>query len=126
MDTEKDFFEESKQKMTEYVQDRLLLLKLEAVEKGSKLVAAMFSILIIALFAFFVLLFLSITAGYFFGEMLHHLSWGFGIVAGIYIALLSVVIVFRDKLLNKRIVDMVIAIVFEKASAEVKAEENGQ
>ena len=57
MSTEENFFQESKKKVEEYVKDRLLLVKLEAVEKISRLTAAMFTGLLIALFAFFVLLF---------------------------------------------------------------------
>jgi len=130
MGREDNFFAESKDKIAEYVQDRLLLLKLDVVERGSKLIATMFTILIVALFSFFVLLFLSVMAAYLFGEMLHHIFWGFGIVAAIYIILLALIIIYRKKFIQKYIVDIIIAIVFEKANdeikEEIKAEENAQ
>ena len=124
MGKEENFFAESKEKIAEYVQDRLLLLKLDVVEKGSKLVATMFTILIIALFSFFVLLFLSVMAAYWFGEMLHHIFWGFGIVAAVYLLLLALAIVYRKRFIQKYIVDIIIAIVFEKAKDEITEEIN--
>jgi hypothetical protein len=126
MSTQENFFSESKEKIEEYVQDRLLLLKLEGVEKGSKLIASMFTILLIALFSFFILLFLSIMAGYLFGGMIHHLFWGFGIVAGIYIILLVFIIVFRKSFIHKRLINIIINIVFEKSPEEIKEEANEQ
>lgn len=124
------FFEESKQQITDYLQDRLLLFKLDVVERGAKLIATMFTILIVALFAFFVLLFLSVMAAFLFGELLHHIFWGFAIVAAFYVILLALVIGYRKKIMQKYIVDIVIGIVFEKAKEEnkeeIKADENAQ
>ncbi|HWB26640.1 MAG TPA: phage holin family protein [Chitinophagaceae bacterium] len=114
MGNEENFFRESKQKVEEYVKDRLLLAKLEAVEKISRLTATMFTGLIIALFAFFIILFVSIMAGYLFGELIHHIYWGFGIVAGLYIILLVLIIIFRKHLIEKRVTNMVIDILFDK------------
>jgi hypothetical protein len=112
------FFSESKEKITEYIQDRLLLLKLDTVERGAKLIATMFTILIIALFSFLVLLFLSVMAAYLFGELLGHIFWGFGIVAGIYIILLALIIAYRKKFIHRQIINIIIDIVFEQTSEE--------
>jgi hypothetical protein len=112
------FFGESKQKITEYIQDRLLLLKLDTVERGANIIATMFTILMIALFSFFVLLFLSVMAAYLFGELLGHIFWGFGIVAGIYIILLAILIVYRKKFIHRTLMNTIINIVFEQTSEE--------
>lgn len=114
MTTDENFFSESKQKVEEYVKDRLLLLKLEAVEKISRVAGSLFAGLLIALFSFFLIMFLSIMLGYFLGELLHHMFWGFGIVAGLYLVLLVVVIVFRKHLFERPIINMMIDIFFEK------------
>jgi len=116
------FFGESKQKITEYIQDRLLLLKLDTVERGANLIATMFTILMIALFSFFVLLFLSVMAAYLFGELLHHIFWGFGIVAAFYIILLSVIIIYRNKFIHRQLMNIIISIVFEQTSEEKQRE----
>ncbi len=126
MSTQEDFFEESKKKVEEYVQDRLLLLKLEAVEKTSRLIATMISGLLIAMFALLIIIFISIMAGYLFGELIHHVYWGFGIVAGIYIILLVVIIVLRKRLIEKHVVNMIIEIFFEKKAEEIKEKTDEQ
>lgn len=126
MSTEEGFFEESKKKVEEYLQDRLLLLKLEAVEKTSRLIATMISGLLIAMFAFLIIIFISIMAGYMFGELIHHVYWGFGIVAGIYIILLVTIIVYRKPLIEKRVINMIIEIFFDKKPEENKETTNEQ
>ena len=122
MSTQEGYFEESKKKIEEYVQDRLLLLKLEAVEKTSRLIATMFSGLLIAMFAFLIVLFISLMAGYLFGDLIHHIYWGFGIVAGLYIILLIGIIASRKRVIEKRVINMVIDIFFEKNNRENKEE----
>lgn len=125
MSTQENFFEESKKKIEEYVQDRLLLFKLEAVEKTSRLIATMFTGLLIALFAFLIVFFISFMLGYLLGELIHHIYWGFAIVAAFYIILLVIIIVFRKRLVEKRIINMVIDIFFEK-DRETKEETHEQ
>jgi len=126
MNTEENFFGDSKQKVEEYVKDRLLLLKLEAVEKVSKLAGALSAGLLVALFAFFVLLFVSIMAGYLIGELLNHVFWGFAIVAGLYIILLVLIIIYRKSIIEKRVINLVIDIFFEKSKHEIKEDNNEQ
>lgn len=114
MTTDENFFTESKQKVEEYVKDKLLLLKLEAIEKISRVAGSLFAGLLVALFSFFLIMFLSIMLGYFLGELLHHMFWGFGIVAGLYLLLLVIVIVFKRQLFEGPIINMMIEIFFEK------------
>ena len=114
MSTQEGFFEESKKKIEEYVQDRLLLLKLEAVEKTSRLIATMVAGLLIATFGFLIIIFISIMIAYLLGELIHHVFWGFGIVAALYIILLGLIIFYRKTLIEKRVINMVIDIFFEK------------
>ncbi len=126
MSTHEDFFGESKKKVEEYVQDRLLLLKLEVVEKTSRLVATMFSGLVIALFAFLIVFFASFMLAYLVGEFLGHLYWGFGIVAALYIILLIVIIIYRKPLIEKYAINTVIDIFFDKNNGENKEKEHDQ
>jgi len=114
MQTEDNFFEESKERVQEYVKDRILLLKLEAVEKISRLTATIVSGLLITIFSFFIILFVSIMVGYLIGEALHHTYWGFAIVAGIYVFLLVLIVIFRKNLIERPIINAVIDVFFEK------------
>ena len=110
---QEDFFKESKEELRQYLQDRIWLLKLQAGEKGSQIFASMVTMLVIGLFAFFVLLFLSIMAGYYFAELTQSLFTGFSIIAVFYVLVLALLIVNRKKIMAK-LADSVIAHLFDQ------------
>lgn len=116
MEKEEDFFAESKQKVQDYVHDRLLLLKLEMVEKTSKLVSVMFIGLLITVLSLFILLFLSFMAGYYFATVTGSLYLGFGVVCGFYILLLIFIILAGKKLLHNFITNTVIETIFDQTA----------
>lgn len=120
-DKKNAFFEDTQALVEDYVNNRLKLLKLQTAEKSSKLVTLIFAGLVIGLLAFFILLFLSIMAGYFFAELTHSQFYGFGIVAAFYILLLVVVIYMRKKFLDKYISDTVVKIFFDSNDDEDEA-----
>ena len=115
----KDFFKESKAQIEQYVQDRIWLLKLQLSEKTARLVAVLFTLLMIGLLAFFVLLFLSIMAGYYFSAVTGSFFTGFGIVAAFYVLLLIILILCREWI-QKKIMDKMIAIFFAKNNTDEK------
>jgi len=112
-ETKEDFFTESRKELEQYVQDRMLLLKLQATEKTARLIAMLFSGLLVSLLSLFLLLFLSIMAGYYFATLTGSMYAGFGLVAAFYLLLLILVIVTR-KWYAKKIIDAVISVVFDK------------
>jgi len=114
MDVKQDFFADSKLAIENYVENRLLLIKLQAVEKISKLSSAMFAGLLIAVISFFIILFLSMMAPWYFGQLLDNVFFGFAIISGFYILLLILLVVFRKKVLEKSITNTVINIFFEQ------------
>lgn len=116
MEKEEQFFTASKKQVQQYVQDRLLLMKLQAVEKTSQLAGKLFSALIIGVLAFFILLFLSIMAGYLFADLTGSLYIGFGIVAAVYIILLIVILTLRKTLIEKKVINEIIDTVFDKTA----------
>ena len=116
--TKKDFFEDTYGVFTEYVDDRILLLKIQAAEKSGKVVALTIKMAVLALFVFFIMLFLSMMGGYYFAELTGSMFYGFCIIAGIYVVLLLVFLVLYKNVLSKRLVDLVIKIFFEKSSTE--------
>ena len=116
-ETTDDFFTESKKELEQYVQDRILLLKLQASEKTARLVALLFSMLIIALLVFFILLFLSTMTGYYFAGITGSLYAGFGIVAAFYLCILILLIITRKRF-DKKIINAVIRIFFDKTDED--------
>lgn len=113
-----EFFADTKAAVEKYVQYKLLLLKLQAAEKIAKLSAAMFVGLIIAVISFFIILFVSIMAGWYFADLFGSNYWGFGIITAFYILVLLLIIIFRKKVLEKTVTNTVINIFFEKSSEE--------
>lgn len=122
MKAPENFFAEARKDMDEYIQNNLLLLKLQAVEKISKLVAVITAGLLIVLFCFFILFFLSLLAGYYFTDVTGSKYWGFGIIAAFYVVLLALIIFFRKKLLDQYIVNTVINIFFEAEKKNINHE----
>ena len=118
MGDQKNFFEESKDAIKRYLQDSLLLLKLQLTEKIAKLISVMFTCLMIAVLIFFIILFLSIMAGFYFASLTGSNFWGFGIVAAFYLILLIIIIILRKRVLQKSIINMIIAVMFEKTKEE--------
>ncbi|HEY6975604.1 MAG TPA: phage holin family protein [Chitinophagaceae bacterium] len=124
MSTKQDFFADSRESIEKYIHSRLLLIRLQAVEKISKLAAAMFSGLLIGMLGFFVILFLSVMAAWYFGQLLDSPFKGFGIICAFYVVTLILVLVFRKRVLQKTIINTVISIIFEQTSEEKKDDTN--
>ena len=114
MNEQSSFFTELKQLIIDYFVAKLQLCKIEVYEKIAKVTAVFFSSLILALLGFFLLFFLSISGGFYFGSLLNNAALGFLIVFGIYFILFIIFIFFRKKLLQKYIADKVIEQLFEK------------
>jgi uncharacterized membrane protein YdjX (TVP38/TMEM64 family) len=108
-----NFFTESRRELEQYIQDRLLLMKLQATEKTARLVALLFIVLVVLLLGFFVLIFLSVMAGIYFSATTNSLYTGFGIVTGFYLVLLLVFVLCR-KWISKQVINIVIRIFFDK------------
>ena len=119
-EAKKDFFEETHSLLSDYVDDRILLLKIQTAEKSGKLISAMVRLAVVSLFSFFIILFVSIMGGYFFAELTGSMFYGFSIVAGIYIFLLIIFLTLDKQVFSKRIMNMVIKIFFEKSAGEIE------
>jgi hypothetical protein len=101
MEKQENFFTESRELFQKYVEDRLLLIKLQVVEKISGVAAMIFAGVVMILLSFFILLFVSLTACYFFASLTGSLYLGFGIVTAFYLLLLLVILAVRKKLIKK-------------------------
>ncbi|HSC40333.1 MAG TPA: phage holin family protein [Chitinophagaceae bacterium] len=117
------FFEETQEMVEDYVGNRLQLLKLQAAEKSSKIISLLLTVLVMALLSFFILLFLSMTLGYYLAQKTGSLFTGFGIVAVFYVVLLVVVLYLRKRYLDKYISNTVIRIFFDSTADDDDTEE---
>lgn len=107
------FFKEYRNKIEDYVDDRLLLLRLKSVRKISTLIVQMVGAAFLAILSCFIILFISIMLGFFLGHLLDSYYAGFGIVTLLFILTFIFSIVFRKKLM-RRIISGIIDIILDK------------
>ncbi len=107
-------FAELKQLISEYFDARLSLLKLEAFEKTARVTAALFSSVVVALLAFFLLFFLSLSAGFYLSVVFESNALGFLAVTGFYLILFALVLFRKKEFLEKFIIDRIIAVLSRK------------
>ena len=74
---ETGYFEKTEQLVQDYLQNRLLLLKLQGTEKASRLASAMIIFLVVLLLSFLILIFISMMGGYYFADLTGSLFYGF-------------------------------------------------
>ncbi|HCS19982.1 MAG TPA: hypothetical protein DIW47_05370 [Bacteroidetes bacterium] len=84
-----------------YLSTSIQLVKLEAIERSSVLVASLFSRLIILVPALIALIFLSIGASFFLAQYVGRYDLGFGIVAGFYVLVTLFLILGRRNITEK-------------------------
>ena len=122
MQTDENFFKDARKDIEDYFQNNILLLKFQAVEKISKLVAVITAGLLIALFCSFIMLVLTLLAGYYFTDITGSRYIGFGIIAAFYTVVTILIVVFRKQIVHKFITNTVINIFFESNKKGIEDE----
>lgn len=109
-----------KKDIQEYIEARLDLLKLQAAENISKIISNTAVAIIIVLLLSLILFFLSFAAGYFMASVLHSNELGFLCVAGFYLLLMLIILIFRKKIIDRPVIKSVIKIFFPKTGENEK------
>lgn len=102
------FFVQMKESLQEYMEERLLLLKLQATEKAAKASATVFLILTIGFISLVLFMIISFIAGYFLSQAVNSYPGGFGILAAIYILLIFLLLYLHKRYTGKIITDKVV------------------
>ena len=100
------------QKISSYLETKILLLKLQAIDKSSAIIASIVSKLILLLAVIFFLFLINIGIALWIGSLLGKLYYGFFILAGFYIIVALLLYVFRKKLLKEPINNFLIKELF--------------
>ena len=108
------FFKEIKNLFVDYLQNKLELVRISTYEKIAKIVALLFSAIILLVLLFFSILFVSVVAGFYFSRLFDSMYYGFSIVAGFYVVSLMVLSIFRKSLIEKFIINAVIRVLFKE------------
>lgn len=108
MNEQPNIFGELKQLIAEYLDARIDLFKLDAYERIAKITAALFSSVVVALLAFFLLFFLSMSGAFYLGRIFHSTALGFLVVTAFYVILFALLFLWKRPLLERRITDRII------------------
>jgi hypothetical protein len=92
------FFTNYKDLLVDYTEKRIELVKLEAIEKTAIVGGLSASFLLIILFSFMSIMFLSVMMGFLLADITGSMLKGFGLLALFYVLLLILVIVFRTSI----------------------------
>ena len=90
-----NFFNEAKQELEDYIQNRILLAKMQVADKVSDKVAAGALMTILGVLLVFALVFGGIMAAYYLTDLTGSLVKGFGFVAAFFLGLAVLVLIFR-------------------------------
>lgn len=107
------FFADVKDMAEEYVEDRLLLLKLQATEKAAKATSFIFIAAAVGFISLVLFMIISFIAGYYLSQAVNSYPAGFAILAGIYLLLIFLLLYFNKKFIAKKISDIVVKFSFD-------------
>jgi hypothetical protein len=105
----------------EYLEARLDLIKLQAAENVSRIVSNMMVIIILCLLSSLVLIFLSFSAGYYLASLMNSNILGFLCVAGFYLLMLLIILLFRKKIIERPVIKSVVRIFFPEPGDDEKS-----
>ena len=103
-----EIFRELKKDLSEYVELKLELLKLSTYERTGKVIAVLSYGVILLFLAFFAILFIFLALGFFLGDIFGSVGSGFAIVAILYVLLIGVIILNKNKI-SEKVLNVVIA-----------------
>ncbi len=91
-----------------YIETRIDLLRLKAIDKSSSFLSLLISIVIVILMSFIFIILVSIALALLLGEILGKTYYGFFIVAGFYLLVGLLLFAFRNKWLKAPIANNMI------------------
>lgn len=110
--------------LKEYFETRLELLKLQMAGSISRVTSTIIMALIVATLGITFLLFLNIAIAMLIADWLDNFFWGFLIVAGFYLVLLVLAVIFRKQLILNPILNKMINIFYPYDPEEEEMNEN--
>ena len=106
------FFGEVKETVEKYIQDRLLLFKLEASERVAELVSNLYILLPLTFLLLIIVVLFTFLAGYYLSVWLGAYWMGFGIMLLLYIGLCVLLIYLHKKRIKEMVANKVIQSIF--------------
>jgi hypothetical protein len=98
----------------EYIEVKLDLIRLHTAENLSRILSNTAAAAVIGYLLFLIIMFISLSAGFFIGSRLNSNELGFLCVAGFYMVLLLLFLVFRKRIIERPVVRSVMKLLFPK------------
>lgn len=114
-------FQEVKDDLTAYAELKLELLKLNAYEKGGKILSRLSYEVLLILLAFFAILFIFLAIGFYLGDLLQSRGAGFAVVAILYMLLIGIIMKNRKRI-QLKIMNSIISALTAKDDKDDKDE----
>jgi hypothetical protein len=111
---------EIKEDIKKYLEVRLDLIRLQTAEKISKILSKSLNLAIVGYLMFFILLFLSVAAGFYFAKQLQSDELGFLCVAGFYFLLLVIFLLFRKHIIDRPVIKAIVKLFFPTSADDEK------
>jgi hypothetical protein len=112
MEDPKFSFQGVLQKIKEYIDNTKDLTILRIVGRVSDFISGLVTDVLFIVFCFFALLFLSISLGFYFGDLFNSNSLGFLTVTGIYLIFIIVLRIFKERI-EKNLINLSIKKIFK-------------
>jgi len=108
------------QKIQDYLNSRLLLLKLEISEKTAEALAVLFSRIVLLAFILLLISFCSLTMAFAISEFYDSYVIGFGVISGFYFIITVVMLIFSKQILENPFMNKLIKIFFRQSDGKRK------
>jgi uncharacterized membrane protein YkvI len=108
-----EFLDNLKVQISQYVDLRIKLLKLDLTETGAKISGQLFAFIIILLMLFMMLLFGSLVIAFALSTHFNNYTLGFGIVACIHFAMLLILLLLKNRIFVKPVANLLVKIIYK-------------
>lgn len=109
MEENTTFFGVLLEKIESYSKTTIDLIKLKAVDKLAKIVSNIVFGVLLSLFAFFFLIILNLAIAFWLGDLLGKVYLGFFVVAGFYVLLIIILVVFKNKIIKAPVTNTIVS-----------------
>jgi len=114
MPEDENYFRETRTRLKQYVEQRILLVRLQITEKVSRVAAAVVTSVFLVVIGLMLVIFASIAAGLWLAQITGSLAAGFGIVALFYFLIFLFMIFFMNKILQNFFINKFIHLFHKK------------
>jgi len=121
-DLKKEFSEFSME-MRKYLEERAEIIKLDIIERFLVIFSGLLTIFIAILLFFGLFLYLSMSAGFYIGEITGKTSIGFLIVATVYVAITVLILIFRKAIIVRPFMKFVLGTMFNNINTDPDEDE---